>query len=142
MAADQSACYLHELDKVHLIAVWCLSRILQNKQSAAVGQPFACAIPAHEIIWASLPTLDEKPAQFALAAQDTVRFVVEYGWDERALKNGIFGVEGKQPFGVDRLSAIVPLAMDARAISQEAALGFLVLTLVHKPIARAGQPQF
>jgi len=100
MAADQSACYLHELDKVHLIAVWCLSRILPNKQSAAVGQPFACAIPAHEIIWVSPPSLDEKPAQFALAAQDTVRFVVEYGWDERVLQNGIFGVEGEQPVGV------------------------------------------
>ena len=68
MAADQSACYLHELDKVHLIAVWCLSPILPNMQSAAVGQSFACAFPAHEIIWASPPALEEKPVQFALAA--------------------------------------------------------------------------
>jgi hypothetical protein len=100
MMLDQPAADFHDLDKVNLVAVWRLARILPNQHSTTVGQPLAGAIPAHQVVWPASRALLEKMPQFSVTAQNSIQFSIENRRDERTLQHRVLGVEGEQPLGI------------------------------------------
>ena len=95
MVGDQSANYLDEFDKVDLIVVGRLTRVLPDQQAVAVGQPFAGAVPAHEFIRTPPSAFGEKSAQLVMAAQHAVLLVIEDGRHKRAFEDGVFPYRGR-----------------------------------------------
>ena len=95
MVGDQSANDLDEFDKVDLIVVGRLTRVLPDQQAVAVGQPFAGAVPAQEFIRAPPSAFGEKSAQLVMAAQHAVLLVIEDGRHKRAFEDGVLAVEGE-----------------------------------------------
>jgi hypothetical protein len=109
MVLNQPVLNFHHLDKVHLIAVWCRSRILPHKPGA-VRQ-----IARTEMSASFRLTLEHKLQQAAqlLAPSANAAFYAQWMGNERTLDRGVGSIERQGRLQVIRPERFVPFAVDA-----------------------------
>ena len=98
MVADSCSVQFHDLDKVNLIAIGRLPRVLPY-QRVPVEHVVPGPVPPDQLVGTALGSADEERAEFGMAAQYTAGLVQD-PCDQRAFQNCVRKVEIEQSVDV------------------------------------------